>query len=1112
VKKYLPYAATVSDGTYNPNDEYSQLSFYSNSNNSSLKLPQDNNPFSSIVYEASPLNRVLQQFGPGESWTPDHGVTSSYLLNSGSDVPVWTISGTTVSQSGSYSAGTLYKTQTTDENGNNSWEYKDMQGKVVLKQVESIQGTLSTYYVYDVFDRLAYVIPPKATSSSYTEGNADFNELLYGYKYDGKGRMTEKHIPGAGWTYMVYNNIDQLILSQDAKQQTDNTWIFTKYDALGRVVMTGSVVINDNRTNIQNSVNNETTLWETRDDNLTGSFCYTSSAFPLSTTSNYTVLTVNYYDTYGFDSSNPAYVQITGNPSNSNMTMGLLTGSKVKVLDDTGTWLTSVTYYDDKGRALQVSNKNILNTWDRITSLYDFTGKVLKGERIHDGLTITNRYVYDHAGRKKGVYQQLGSDAEVELAEYNYNELGQLVKKYLHGNSSGPHLQGINYRYNIRGWLTSINNALLNNDGILNDEDNSAFGEELSYNNSFAAGTTSGTNQYNGNISGMKWKAKGPDVTYSTLPVSAYAFQYDKLNRMTLADYGSGYSGSYGSQAGYFNEQLTYDVMGNILTLNRNSSGNPMDNLSYAYAANSNKLLSVTDNCSNTAGFNDRNKSGDDYAYDASGNLTQDLNKGLTIGYNFLNLPKSVTRSDTTIGYTYDATGRKLKKTFPGQQDHYYIDGIEYDGSSLLFAMTEEGRVRPRGDGTYTYDYFLKDHLGNIRVVLGTDNSSGTNSIVYPAATMETMSAATESTYYSNLDKVRNVTPVGFTSLKKNEKVAHLKGTDPNKQIGPSITIKVNSGDKISLTAQSFYPDNTGSQRTGLAETALSQLVNAMINPAGLSDKGKAFATDNLKAQGFDKSSDYENLMNKLPNSDYNNDNNRPKAYMVWMLFDKEMKLVKTGQSSGARQIPEGAGQVKQMAESDIVMDQGGFLTAYTVNESPASVYIDNFQLSVVTGNVLEINDYYPFGMLNAGLSDPGYTAPLNYYKYNDKELQKELSLEWLDYGARYYDSQIGRWNNVDPLAEKYYYVNPYSYCADNPIIYVDKEGKEKIISLNPNKAGNPSIIKAANKYNDDGAIHVWAHGSSQSITIYDGKKEKTIASTKEFKKFLSEVRTTKLQ
>jgi RHS repeat-associated protein len=152
---------------------------------------------------------------------------------------------------------------------------------------------------------------------------------------------------------------------------------------------------------------------------------------------------------------------------------------------------------------------------------------------------------------------------------------------------------------------------------------------------------------------------------------------------------------------------------------------------------------------------------------------------------------------------------------------------------------------------------------------------------------------------------------------------------------------------------------------------------------------------------------------------------------MVWMLFDKEMKLVKTGKSSGARQIPEGAGQVKQMAESDIVMDQGGFLTAYTVNESPASVYIDNFQLSVVTGNVLEINDYYPFGMLNDGLSDPGYTSPLNYYKYNGKELQKELSLEWLDYGARFYDPQIGRWHSVDPHAENYLNWTPFTYCMD---------------------------------------------------------------------------------
>jgi RHS repeat-associated protein len=207
------------------------------------------------------------------------------------------------------------------------------------------------------------------------------------------------------------------------------------------------------------------------------------------------------------------------------------------------------------------------------------------------------------------------------------------------------------------------------------------------------------------------------------------------------------------------------------------------------------------------------------------------------------------------------------------------------------------------------------------------------------------------------------------------------------------------------------------------------------------------------------------------------------------MLFDKQMKLVKTGQSSGARQIPEGAGQVKQMAESDIVMDQGGFLTAYTVNESPASVYIDNFQLSVVTGNVLEINDYYPFGMLNAGLSDPGYTSPLNYYKYNGKELQKELSLEWLDYGARFYDPQIGRFHSVDPLTEKYYSISSNGYCLSNPINMIDPTGMEGE-STHTDQYGN--VLKVY----DDGDLGVYRHHGNQEQALLELSEEYSAGNT----------------
>ncbi|MDP4291438.1 MAG: RHS repeat-associated core domain-containing protein, partial [Bacteroidota bacterium] len=92
-------------------------------------------------------------------------------------------------------------------------------------------------------------------------------------------------------------------------------------------------------------------------------------------------------------------------------------------------------------------------------------------------------------------------------------------------------------------------------------------------------------------------------------------------------------------------------------------------------------------------------------------------------------------------------------------------------------------------------------------------------------------------------------------------------------------------------------------------------------------------------------------------------------------------------------------------------------------------------------GPVVEQNDYYPFGMVNNALSVPGLSDPVNNYKYNGKELQKELSLGWLDYGARFYDPVIGRWQSVDPLCEKSRRWSPYNYGLNNPIKFVDPDG-----------------------------------------------------------------------
>jgi len=116
----------------------------------------------------------------------------------------------------------------------------------------------------------------------------------------------------------------------------------------------------------------------------------------------------------------------------------------------------------------------------------------------------------------------------------------------------------------------------------------------------------------------------------------------------------------------------------------------------------------------------------------------------------------------------------------------------------------------------------------------------------------------------------------------------------------------------------------------------------------------------------------------------------------------------------------------------DIIQDAGGL--------PPASP----------TPNTDQVTEYYPFGM---SISKNFTTTPANKFKYNGKLRrsrnpdpsgeEQEMPGRWLDYGARFYDAQLGRWHSVDPLAEKYHPISPYAYVANNPIKYIDPDGRE---------------------------------------------------------------------
>lgn len=254
--KYLPYISSESNGAFKTNPFTEQAGFIG------TQYSGESIYYGETRYEASPLNRVNKILSPGNSWGGSNkGTGMSYLVNDAGDaVRLWRVTNNSLTYSNNdvstnipvsstvYAAGTLYETHNIDEQNKTIVEYKDKDGRVVLKKVQvadtpsqSHDGWLCTYYVYDDFGLLRFVLPPRATEQLAVGGwvinNNDLvNELCFRYEYDNRNRMIAKKVPGAGWVYLVYDKRDRPCYTQDASMRLNNQWLATRYDILNRPV------------------------------------------------------------------------------------------------------------------------------------------------------------------------------------------------------------------------------------------------------------------------------------------------------------------------------------------------------------------------------------------------------------------------------------------------------------------------------------------------------------------------------------------------------------------------------------------------------------------------------------------------------------------------------------------------------------------------------------------------------------------------------------------------------------------------------------------------------------------------------------------------------------
>jgi RHS repeat-associated protein len=1062
---YLPYTSSDQNGAYKSNTLAAQSSFYSNA---SSGVATNSRPYKEFEFEMSPLNFIKKAYGEGALWKDP--TTSTYKssqsqtqVNRDNTVRRWILSTAGLPESSSYyPEGTLSVLISTSEESYVHKVYTDFRGNVVMIDRQGMQ----TQYVYDEMGLLRFVMPPelgKLYPSSVASAQPDqllLNKWAFQYKYDTRKRLIQEKGPGKDndWVFYIYDQWDRPVLKQDGAQRAKSPkeWSFVKYDALNRPVMTGIL-----KTTLADyaAMSGAVTGGRYETEN-TSSFGYTlTGSFPstsVSGISSIDVLAISYYDDYsfltisGWSDNNTAYNPDAG--LNSLATpKGLVTGSKIKVLNQS-TWLTSTRYYNSDYEPIQVINRtNLSAVPDRVTNTYNFAGWLVQSIRKHRNyetsatLTITEDYEYDHAGRLKKIFHQLDANPRILLTQNNYNELGQLIERNLHSVDNGAtFLQSVDYRYNIRGWLTSINNSQLSNDnGVTNNDTNDLFGLNLVYNeeNLSVAGVNS-NKLYDGRISAARWKINNQKDSQVE---RVYAYDYDSQRRLQQARFAAKNGTTWTGEAGMYNvEGVQYDDNGNITKLKRYAKSNGaktlIDDLTYGYDVNGNQLTTVEEGQGNNFGYPNATTSiSPELTYDKNGNLISDLNSQITsVTYNYLNLPERIvidlpnTTDDKIVEYTYDASGYVLKKVYwKGStlvRTVDYANGIQYYDQKLGIVFTPGGRATlNRLDGKFEYEYFIKDHLSNTRVVFG--NVHGTD--VYKA-TMEVSQDSKESQQFSNISSSRaignNYTPASI-DIPAPDRTAKLLGYGGGSIVGPAKMLQVKAGDKISMEVFARYTSTVSSS------TVVTNLVSAVTGAYGIVNGGETQQA-------------YQALNNNLPlySGQVVRGTNAPKAYLFYILFDNTYTYKQFGYAA----VDNTALIKHQLLSLSATMPNDGYLYMYIANESnvsTAEVYFDDFKIThekqTYALRVTESTDYDPYGLMLDGTKYVDESRIVNNYKYQGEFAEFDSWTGWNRFSGRgNYDSRLGRWASVDPKQGLFADKSPYNAMLNNPVNTIDPDGE----------------------------------------------------------------------
>jgi RHS repeat-associated protein len=379
--------------------------------------------------------------------------------------------------------------------------------------------------------------------------------------------------------------------------------------------------------------------------------------------------------------------------------------------------------------------------------------------------------------------------------------------------------------------------------------------------------------------------------------------------------------------------------------------------------------------------------------------------------------------------------------------------------------LHEEGRVVFE-DGMPRYEFFIKDHLGNVRQVIRIPER---NTIM---ATMEMPAAKKEEQQFEQMansrqmDARHNATPGG-------NRVAWLNA-GRGRILGPATTRGVKKGGKVELKVHAKYEDPVKDQPIAGRVEVWGSKTRLMDN---LQEFGKVSAQQ-LSVNPFWLLSMVDLLGKALQTKE------APEAYMMYALYDQDSIRYATGKQV----LTKNAANRHEILKEEVYIAKDGYIQAFLVNETEEHVWFDDFTVTTELPVIVQETHYDPWGLQLKGLGYQEEKIKTNRYLYNGKEHIPDLDLNLYDYGARMYDPVIGRWSVVDPLAEDMADYSPYNYAFDNPIKFIDPDGMKPMDTFKQDKDGRYT------KVNSDGGskFHTFI-SNNKSITYVDLVKNRSI-------------------